>query len=195
MIPIIPCGIFQWELEKILPVIEKELGEPVTPKLLSPALDVSEAKLESDVKEGLAFFDNQRCGLLYGSMCHPDMAGLSKQSGSVYPNPANCAAIFLGAEKKKELDAAGNFYYISSGGLRLWRKIYKEERGWDEADARMNFGYFEKIIVLDTGIFEISEEDLFEFFDFTQIPVEVTPISLDHFKSVVLDTCRRVLTA
>ncbi|MDR2485790.1 MAG: DUF1638 domain-containing protein [Treponema sp.] len=193
MIPVIACGIFQWELEKILPEIEKELGETIRPLLLTPALDVSEPKLERAIKEGLAAFDNQPCAWLYGSMCHTNMAGLAKESGSVYPKPANCAALLLGAERKKAMDAAGNFYYISSGGLRLWRKIYQEERGWDETDGRINFGYFEKVIVLDTGLFEISEEDMFEFFDFTQIPVEVEPISLDHFKSVVLDLCRRVL--
>jgi hypothetical protein len=192
MIPIISCGIFQWELEKVLPEIEKELGREIRTKLLSPALDVSEAKLETALKEGLAFFDNQPCGWLYGSMCHTNMADLAKESGSVYPKPANCAALFLGTEKKKELDAQGNFYYLSSGGLRLWRSIYQEERGWDETDGRINFGYFEKIIVLDTGIFEITDEALFEFFDFAQVPVEVEPISLDHFKSVVLDLCRRL---
>lgn len=193
MIPVIACGIFQWELEKILPEVEKELGETIRPLLLTPALDVSEPKLERAIKDGIAAFDNQPCAWLYGSMCHTNMAELAKESGSVYPKPANCAALLLGAERKKAMDAAGNFYYISSGGLRLWRKIYQEERGWDETDGRINFGYFEKVIVLDTGLFEISEEDLFEFFDFTQIPVEVEPIALDHFKSVVLDLCRRVL--
>ncbi|MDR2534754.1 MAG: DUF1638 domain-containing protein [Treponema sp.] len=195
MIPLIGCGIFQWELERVLPEIEKTLGEQITAKMVSPALDVSEAKLEQALRESLEFFGNQKCGWLYGGMCHTNMADLAKESGSVYPSPANCASIFLGPEKKKELDAQGNFYYISSGGLRLWRKIYQEERGWDDTDARINFSYFEKIIVLDTGIFEISDEELLDFFDFTQIPVEVEPISLDPFKSILLDLCSRVLNS
>ncbi|MDR2519112.1 MAG: DUF1638 domain-containing protein [Spirochaetaceae bacterium] len=194
MVPMIACGIFQWELEHILPEVEKELGEKVELSLLTPALDVSEARLEAAVREGAARFGNQSCALLYGSMCHGNMKKLGETCyGSVYPAPPNCAAIFLGTEKKKELDSQGNFYYISSGELKMWRKVYQEEQGWDEADARMNFGYFEKIIVLDTGICEITDEMLFEFFDFVQIPVEVEKLSLSHFKGLVLDLCQRLL--
>ena len=194
MIPMIACGIFKWELEHILPEVERELEEKIDAAILSPALDVSEAKLEKAAREAADGFGNQSCALLYGSMCHGNMEKLGETChGSVYPAPPNCAAIFLGPERKKELDEQGNFYYLTSGGLRLWRRIYREERGWDEADARMNFGYFEKIIVLDTGIFEITDEMLFEFFDFTQIPVEVEKLSLSHFKGMVLDVCQRLL--
>jgi hypothetical protein len=193
MVPMIACGIFRWELEHILPEVERELGEKIELSLLTPALDVSEAKLEIAIRAGVEAFNNQPCALLYGSMCHGNMEKLSETCyGSVYPAPPNCPAIFLGTEKKKELDSRGNFYYISSGELKMWRKVYQEEQGWDEADARMNFGFFEKIIVLDTGVCEITDEMLFEFFDFVQIPVEVETLSLAHFKEVVLDICRRL---
>jgi hypothetical protein len=192
MLPVISCGVFQWELEKILPEIEKELGDKISAEFLPPALDESEPKLEAALKDGVSGFNNHSCALLYGSMCHTNMAGVAKEIGSVYPAPANCAAIILGTEKKKELDAQGNFYYLTSRGLREWRTVYKEGHGWDEADARVNFGYFEKIIVLDTGVIDITDEDLFDFFDYAQIPVEAEKISLEHFKSVVLDLCRRL---
>jgi hypothetical protein len=192
MAPMIACGIFQWELEKIMPEIESEVGETIPLVLLSPALDASEPKLEQALQEAVRAFDHQPCAWLYGSMCHTNMAALSYESGSIYPGPPNCAALFLGPEKKKERDAQGDFYYITSGGLRLWRKIYQEQRGWDDVDGRINFGRFEKIIVLDTGVFEITDEDILGFFDFTQIPIEIENISLDYFKSVVLDLCRKL---
>jgi hypothetical protein len=47
--------------------------------------------------------------------------------------------------------------------------------------------------VLDTGVFEITDEELFEFFDFTQVPVEVMKISLDYFKGLVLGLCKKRL--
>ncbi|MDR0524787.1 MAG: DUF1638 domain-containing protein [Spirochaetaceae bacterium] len=191
MIHLTSCGIFQWELEKVLPEIEKELGQPVDLALISPALDASEAKLERALRESAADSGGDRYAWLYGSMCHPNMAGLAEELGAAFPKPANCMEIFLGPEQKKKRDAEGNFYYISSGGLRLWRKIYQEERGMDEADARVNFGYFEKIIVLDTGLFPIEDEEVLAFYDFTQIPLEIEPIGLDYFKSVILDICRR----
>jgi hypothetical protein len=192
-LPILSCGIFRWELEKILPKLKEKLGLRISATFLPPALDVSEQKLEAAINEGLASLNNQKTALLYGSMCHTNMAELAKASGSVYPAPANCAAILLGPEKKKEMDAQGNFYYLTSGGLRLWREIYQQGHSWDDADARANFGCFEKIIVLDTGVIEISDEELFEFFDFTQVPVEIEKISLDHFESLVFDMCRKLL--
>ncbi|GHV21016.1 hypothetical protein FACS189494_05780 [Spirochaetia bacterium] len=193
ILPILSCGIFQWELEKILPNLKEKIGEEIIAKFLPPALDVNEQKLETAINEGLMYFNNQKTALLYGSMCHTNMAEVAKASGSIYPKPPNCAAILLGSEKKKELDAQGNFYYLTSGGMRLWKEIFKNGHGWDDTDARVNFGCFEKIIVLDTGVIEISEEDLFEFFDYTQIPVEIEKISLDHFESVVLEMCKNLL--
>lgn len=193
MIPILSCGVFQWELEKIIPEIEKDLGKSITPTFFPAALDESELKLEAALKDGVANFNNQNCAFLYGSMCHTDMARLAEELSAVYPKPPNCAAMLLGTEKKAERDSLGNFYYLTSYGLREWQTVYKNEgHHWDEVDARIKFGYFEKIIVLDTGVIEISDEELFEFFDYTQIPVEVEKISLDHFKSVVLDMCKKL---
>ncbi|GMO47094.1 MAG: hypothetical protein Ta2B_29020 [Termitinemataceae bacterium] len=191
--PILSCGIFQLELEHILPNLREKLGEEILLKFLPPGLDVSEAKLEAAIAEGLASFNNRKTALLYGSMCHTNMAELAKTSNSIYPKPANCAAMLLGAEKKKAMDAQGNFYYLTLGGLRLWREIYKEGHGWDDADARVNFASFEKIIVLDTGVIEIPDEELFEFFEYTQVPVEIEKISLDHFETVVFDMCKKLL--
>jgi hypothetical protein len=60
-------------------------------------------------------------------------------------------------------------------------------------DARINFGSFDRIVVLDCGLFAITDEALFDFFEFTQVPVEVMPITLDYFKGVSVDLCRRIL--
>ncbi|MDR2509332.1 MAG: hypothetical protein LBC77_01660, partial [Spirochaetaceae bacterium] len=81
------------------------------------------------------------------------------------------------------------------GGLKLWKSIYQEGHGWDEVDARQNFCYFDRIVVLDTGVFPIACEDLFEFFEYTQVAVEIEKISLEHFKSVVLETLAAIAPA
>ncbi|GHV81406.1 hypothetical protein AGMMS49944_31970 [Spirochaetia bacterium] len=47
--------------------------------------------------------------------------------------------------------------------------------------------------MLDTGVIEIPDEELFEFFEFTQVPVEIEKISLDHFEAVVFDMCQKLL--
>jgi hypothetical protein len=196
-IPVLSCGIYQAELEKILPEIEEELGVKLGARYLPPALDVNETRLAGAIAGGLSEIrdagDAKPVLLLYGRMCHTDMAGITRDTGAVYPAAANCVEMFLSPEKKKELDATGNAYYLTMSGLKLWREIYLQGHGWDAVDARINFGSFDKIIVLDCGLFEITDEALFDFFEFTQVPVEVMPITLDYFKGVILDLCRRLL--
>jgi hypothetical protein len=193
-LPLISCGIFRYELEKALPEIEAELGCKIVPDFLAPALDVDAELLENSVTEKLATHQGEKNILLYGSMCHTEWPRICGKSGIVYPKAANCAEMLLSPEKKKEFDAEGNVYFLTMGGLKQWKEIYQQGHGWDSTDARVNFGYFEKIIVLDTGVFEIADEELFEFFDFTQIPVEIMRISLDYFKSVLLDLCRKQMS-
>jgi hypothetical protein len=198
-IPVLSCGIYQAELEKVLPEIEAELGAELRTRYLPPALDVNETRLAGAIAGELAERrvrqgeNAQPLLLLYGRMCHTDMAGLTRDTGALYPEAANCVEMFLGPETKKALDATGNVYYLTMSGLRLWREIYQKGHGWDAVDARINFGSFDRILVLDCGLFEIADEELFEFFEFTQVPVEVFPITLDYFKSVVMGICRNIL--
>ncbi|GHV29378.1 hypothetical protein AGMMS4952_15030 [Spirochaetia bacterium] len=192
-ISVLSCGIYQLELEKILPEIQEELGAGLSVQYLPPALDVNADRLAKGIREGLYALAGKKTMLLYGRMCHTDMAGITKDTGAVYPQTANCVEAFLSPEKKREMDATGNVYYLTMSGLKLWREIYRQGHGWDEVDARINFGSFDKIVVLDCGLFEITDEALFEFFEFTQTPVEVMPVSLDYFKETVLEICRKLL--
>lgn len=185
------CGIFRFELEKILPEIKEALGgQDIHLDFLSPALDVKADILEKSVIEHLESHHQDKTVLLYGGMCHTEWPRITGTFGAVYPKAANCVEILLSPEKKKMSDASGNIYYLTMGGLKLWKEIYQQGHGWDSTDARINFGSFEKIVVLDTGIFTISDEELFEFFEYTQVPVELMPLSLNYFKSLVLDLCK-----
>jgi hypothetical protein len=192
-ISVLSCGIYQLELEKILPEIQEELGVELSVNYLPPGLDVNETRLAAAITKGLQALAGKPAMLLYGCMCHTDMAGVTKDTGAIFPRTANCVEAFLSPEKKKEMDATGNVYYLTMSGLKLWREIYQQGHGWDAVDARINFGSFDKIVVLDCGLFPITDEALFDFFEFTQTPVEVMPISLDYFKGVVLGVCRKVL--
>jgi hypothetical protein len=189
-IPALSCGIYQMELEKVLPEIVAELGADLRIRYLPPALDVNEDRLAAAITQGLKDLCGEKSLLLYGRMCHTDMAGVTKGTGAVYPRAANCVEAFLSPEKKREMDATGNAYYLTMSGLKLWREIYRQGHGWEAADARANFGSFDKIVVLDCGLFPIADEELFEFFEFTQVPVEVLPITLDYFKETVLGICK-----
>ncbi|MDR2490521.1 MAG: DUF1638 domain-containing protein [Spirochaetaceae bacterium] len=189
----IACGIFQFELEKVLPEICAELGCEVHVDYTEPGLDTNADTLEQAVTEKINGVVNNKIMLLFGSMCHTEWQRITEKSGARYPKPANCAEMMLSPEKKKAIDGTGNVYYLTMGGLKLWKSIYQNGHGWDDVDARQNFCYFDKIILLDTGIFPVADEDLFEFFEYTQVPIEVEKISLDHFKSVVKEITAALL--
>jgi len=57
-------------------------------------------------------------------------------------------------------------------------------------DARINLGWYDKILLLDTGIEPLSDEMILEFFELTRVPIEILPVSLDHFKKVVIQLLR-----
>ena len=65
--------------------------------------------------------------------------------------------------------------------------IYKSiaDGYWTVDDARINLGRYDRIILLDSGLEPLDDEMILEFFELTQVPIEIVPVSLDHFKQVV----------
>jgi hypothetical protein len=191
-VPLLSCGIFKYELEAVRPDLERELGTAILADFLPPALDVNFNLLESALR-GKLTNNKAPAALLYGSMCHPNMPALTACLNAILPKPSNCMGMFLPPERLEQLSGGENIFFLTLGGLRQWKDIYLGGHGWDEVDARMNFGYIDRIILLDSGILEYSDEDLFEFFEFTQTPIEVEPINLDYFKANVIALCRQVM--
>ncbi len=76
---------------------------------------------------------------------------------------------------------------ISPGWLEAWQEI-SNGLGWDEVDVRINMGRYDKIIVIDPGLFPINDEAILEFYDLVQVPVEIMEINLDYFKAFVNKT-------
>jgi hypothetical protein len=51
----------------------------------------------------------------------------------------------------------------------------------------MNLGRYERILVLDAGIDPLRDEEILEFFDLAQVPVDVEALDLEHFQTVLKD--------
>lgn len=83
--------------------------------------------------------------------------------------------------------------WFTIGWLRSWKTVFQRYFGWDEADANANFpGYYDKIIVLDSlnladEYMTQHVEEILELFDWTGLEVEFHPITLDHFKGLLMD--------
>jgi hypothetical protein len=189
---ILSCGIFQPEFEKAFAEIKQDLAnQDIAVDFISPGLHVNHEKLGKGISEGLSPLKEEKILLLYGSMCHPDLPEIVKSYELIYPKEPNCVDLMLEPSRKKELDEGGNIFYMTAGWLQYWREIFQQEQGWDATDARINFGFYNKIVMLDCGCSNIDEEELFNFFEYTQVPIEIESIDLNYFQSILRDLCQK----
>lgn len=189
---VLSCGIYQPEFEAIFAALKDEfLEKDIVVDFVSPGLHVDNDKLGANIASGLAERKDKNILLLYGSMCHPEIEKLCEGYRVIYPAAPNCIEVLLDPEKKKALDQTGNIFYMTSGWLKFWREIFLQGQGWDPIDARINFGFYDKILILDSGVIRIDEEELFNFFEYTQVPIEIETIDLEYFKNSIIELCRK----
>lgn len=175
---ILCCGILRHELEHLL----GEQNADIT--YIDAALHVDLDKLAQAVTENLRGMDGNDIPLIIGNQCHPEMEQIAAEHGGRVIQAKNCIEMLLG-EKMAELDAEAKTFYLTSGWLENWRKIFMEGLGWDAVDARHNFGYYDRILLLDTGIVPIDDMNLLEFYDYAQVPVETISVDLDNLRKLL----------
>jgi hypothetical protein len=190
---IVACGIFQPELEQALKQINEEstLGRDLKITYLPPGLHVDYDQLKKGIIDALEEAIKDKTILLFGSMCHPELDEFAKQYHVVKFSPGNCIELILGHKRKEELEKNTKAFYLTPGWLQNWQDIFKRGQGWDKIDARHNFGFYDMILLLDTGVTEIKDEDLLDFFDYTQVPIETEYVGLAAFKQNILEALEK----
>ena len=178
---IIACKIFYDELTFVLPA-----NADIEVVWVEAALHVNLDRLEGELRAVLAAAatNGAKTQVFLGIGCHPDMVKLSREYGVLISPVKNCLEAFLGA-KMKELEKDGTLI-MTPGWIRAWPGMMAS-MGWNEVDVRINYGRYNRILVLDPGINPLSDEEILEFFDLTQIPIEIQPLELDHFKGLLTE--------
>ena len=184
MYSIIACGIFEKEIE----ALRTELGFPFEAHYLGAGLHVDfddlsgalVAELEKCQKEG-----SEGTIVVYGQ-CHPKIEDILKPYHAALAACQNCVDAFItrkGLEKKAQ---NGLFFYLSPGWLDAWKDIFNR-LNWGPEEARMQMGSFRGSVYLDTlKDAAAREEELLQFFDFTNLPFEIMPVDLGYFKSLII---------
>jgi hypothetical protein len=192
---IVACGIFQPELEQVLRQIREEHPNDcvIDVTYVRPALHVDYDKLKDGITDALDHVSEQKKILLFGSMCHPEIGDFTEKYHVVRISPGNCIELILGKERQKEIEKSAKVFYLTPGWLKNWEDIFRRGQGWDEIDARQNFGFYDKILLLDTGVSEFSDEDLLEFFEYTQVPIEIEKVDLAIFKENIVKAIEKAL--
>jgi hypothetical protein len=121
---------------------------------------------------------------IYGTACHPDMGELvAAHRGHSLP-VEDCVTAFLPDEECRKLRRRKAFV-MTPGWLRNWREIFREGLGWDEVDARQNFGLYDVVVLLDFGLEPIDDLAVLEFFDCVRTVVEIVPTDIGYFRENV----------
>jgi hypothetical protein len=122
--------------------------------------------------------------VFFGSGCHPDICRLTRRFGAGIAPVKNCIEAFCGEDAKKLEE--NRTMIMTPGWVRAWPRIM-EALGWDEVDTRINLGRYDSILLLDAGVDSLSEEEILSFFDLVQVPIEIEPLNLDHFKCTLAE--------
>jgi len=189
MYAIIACGIFEREIE----LLHRELGFPFRLHYLPAGLHVNFDDLKDalvselersreDVAQGII----QGIIIVYGQ-CHPKMNEILQPYRAAIIDCQNCVDALITRRGMEEKAKEGLFFYLSPGWLDAWKDIFKS-LNWGQEEARMSMGSFKGCIYLDTlKDAAVRENDLLEFFDFTNLPFEVMPVDLGYFKSLIIN--------
>jgi len=142
--------------------------------------------------------------VVYGDKCYLDPNRPGKTIDSIVTRPGvcrvqaqGCIDMLCGSACQRELSNDASILWLSPGWIENWQRIWQQYLGWDAADANMNFpGYYRKAIFLDPQPLNMFDdwaaqnpEKILEFSDWTHLPVDSQPVTLDRLKSLLLQ-CR-----
>jgi hypothetical protein len=181
---IIVCGILKAETAAIL---EREgLAVPVFTLAPAPCIDyaVLERQLEGALRRASAVADDV---LVVIGRCHPDIDAIVARFGARRLDMRDCFEALLHRDERRRLDRESNTFYTMATWLPHWRRAIAQGMRWDDVDARQHFSRYARILLLDTGLHPIADEQVLEFFDFTGVPIEVRPVGLDNLRALLLD--------
>ena len=180
---LISCPIFAKELEAVL----SECDQSPQVHLMDYSVHISSQAMEDQLSESIkiAQKDGAAITLLVGQECDSQqpICQIAESCCGVMPQEQNCIEMLLGPEKTKELQQ--NRTSIMTPAWYEMIKTSIDQGLWTVEDARINLGWYDQIILLDTGVEPLDDELIMDFFELIQVPIDILPISLDHFKRVV----------
>ncbi len=177
---IILCEIFRREWQACFPELPKGTRLIWLEAALHADLPALETAIRGAVEEARS--EDGELVLMYGTGCHPELAAMVKDAGIRCPPAKNCIEAFCG-KRMAELEA-NRTMIMTPGWVRAWPEIMAA-LGWDEVDVRINLGRYDRILILEPGLDPLSDEEIITFFDLVQVPVEVEPLDLSHFRKMV----------
>jgi len=185
---VVACDILRSEMEHVLRDNPKYQVEYIW---LGAGLHNDLEVLERRLEEAWGKIPAEMAGgpqvrLMIGQGCLPHMTEWAAKKKAPLLPTKNCLTALLGEEHLRELEQNQTMVITPSWVRRNW---FAEEGlrtllGWDDTDFRLNFGRYDRILVLDSGLESLSEEEILEAFSVVEVPLETAPLSLDRFQEL-----------
>jgi hypothetical protein len=184
---IIACNIFEAELRSVIEDLTDEVEMKWLPAGLHCDLELLEKRLVPVLEESKG--NGAELRLLFGNGCLPQMKELAETYQVPLLSAKNCVEALLGEGRLRELEKNRTMVITPA-----WiRKVYLSPEGvqrllgWDNTDFKINFGRYERFLVLDAGLEPLSDEEILEFFDLAEIPIETEVMDLGRFKEIITE--------
>ena len=180
---LISCPVFAKELEAVL----AEIAAKPTVHLMDYTIHNSSQTMENELSKSIkiAREDGGAISLLVGQECKAlqPISNIAATCCGSLPDGHNCIEIILGRDRAKDLQD-NRTTIMTPAWIRMINNSIADGY-WTVEDARINLGWYNQILLLDSGVEPLDDEMIMDFFELTQVPIEVLPVSLDHFKKVV----------
>ena len=180
---IIACPIFSKELESVLLELNLTPGINYMHYTIHNNPLRMEEELQTHVEKATITGHDVR--FLVGKHCKGkrDISEVVEDCNGKIPHARNCIDMLIGDELAKELQK-NRTSLMTPAWIRMINQSI-EEGNWSVTDARLNLGWYNKIVILDTGVEPLDDEQIMEFYDLTQVEIEILPVDLTHFKTML----------
>ncbi len=181
---IIACPVLAKELQTVLAT----LGLTPEVHLMNYHVHINPDSMEEELNNNMEELDteNAQISLLVGKHCNArqPISTIAKQNNARLPDKRNCIELILGTDKTQELQQ-NRTAIMTPGWITMMNQSISDGQ-WTVEDARLNLGWYDQILLLDTGTEPIDDETIINFFELTQVPIDIMPVTLEHFQQEVL---------
>ena len=182
---LIACPIFRRELEYVL----EELHLAPHIDFMHYTIHNDPLKMDEQLQEGIEKAPTacEKIRFLVGRHCksNRDIKEVVKECGGKIPEAKNCIDMLIGNELAEKLQK-NRTSIMTPAWIRMIKQSIQDGH-WSVTDARLSLGWYDKILILDTGVEPLSDEQIMEFYDLTQVETDILPVDLEHFKIVLHD--------
>ncbi|MDH4333616.1 MAG: DUF1638 domain-containing protein [Desulfobulbaceae bacterium] len=180
---LVTCPIFAKELAAVLPA---STATP-TVQLMDYRVHFNAEIMAREAARGVqaAGEEGAAISFLVGRECESlqPLSNIAESCGGRLSDGLNCIELLLGREKARALQE-NRSTVMTPAWIEMISKSIADGH-WTVEDARINLGRYDRIILLDFGLEPLADELILAFFELTQVPIEILPVSLNHFRQVV----------